>query len=80
MTTATSPHFVILDRSDPHGPRWKLLTTLAERPATLNAVGQVDADEWGHTIHWTTVTLNRVILPRPAPTTLLWRVDFPDSD
>lgn len=90
-----SDHYVILDRSDPLGPKWILTQRLdgtRQRaanpempswiPARLDQVGQPEPTEEGRVILWATVALmDHPIVLRPLPgARYVYRVDPIDSE
>lgn len=89
-----SDHYVILDRTDPVGPKWVLTVRVdgprrqpavqmpSWIPAILDEIGQPEPTEEGRVILWATVALmDRPIVLRPLPgARYTYRVDPIDSE
>lgn len=64
---ADGSYFVILDRTDPANPLWKLVAELGRIPAELDEVGQPLPTEEGRVVLWTATALNAELILRAVP-------------
>lgn len=67
-------HYVLLDRDDPDGPTWKLVTEVSRRFADLDEVGVPTARDEAGLVTWVTTVLLAVVAMRPVPAPVLRRV------
>lgn len=65
-------HLVVLDRTDPASPQWKLLAEIDRRPAILDHHGHY-ADEWADVLQWVNLTVDAETRLAFVPGALVWQ-------
>lgn len=75
-----SDHFVILDRSDPDRPCWRLCHAESGTGATLDVIGNVTGHERGNVALWASIALGECVRLQDLPRAVVYRLGVDDEN